>query len=236
MMCAAVVSIAVTWWSSPIDRVNTSPFSTFDHRDIVPIAYAAFAFTLGVTLGMLIRRVLPAMAATLVGFVGLRLIVYHWVRPHLISPLHLTTGFQVQISSGSGPITSNAQGALNSADWVLSNQTINTAGRVIGENGTIGPNGNLGFHIASNGQAAIQGAGMCRGVKILNVPLPGSAGFAKVQAEFHACIASLHVRELLTYQPANRYWPFQLYESGIFVGVALALSCFCVWWIRNRLA
>jgi hypothetical protein len=238
MLCAAVVSIAVTWWSSPIDRVNDSPFWTFDHRDIVPIGYAAFAFALGTTLGMLIRRVLPAMAATLAGFIAVRLIVYHWVRPHLISPLRLVTGFQTQITYGPG--SNGSGGGLSSADWVLSSQTINAAGKVIGANGSIGPNGNIGFAVAPGGQASIPGAGVCHGVKILNLPRPGSGGVitnpAKVQTEFHACITSLHLRQLLIYQPGNRYWPFQLYETGIFIGLALLLSGFSLWWIRHRLS
>jgi hypothetical protein len=57
-----------------------------------------------------------------------------------------------------------------------------------------------------------------------------------VQADLHSCISSLHLRELLTYQPANRYWPFQFIESGIFIAAALVLVAFCVWWIRHRLA
>jgi hypothetical protein len=235
---AAVVSIAVTWWSSPIDKVNLSPFMTFDQRDIVPIGYAAFAFALGATLGMLIRRVLPTMAATLAGFIALRLVVYHWLRPHLMSPVQLVTGFQAQISSGGG--ASESRAALSSADWVLSSQTINAAGQVIGANGSIGPNGNVGLSIAPNGQASISGAGVCHGVRILNLPKPGSSSIianpSKLQAEIHACLTSLHVRQLLTYQPANRYWPFQLYETGIFLGLAVLLSGFCLWWIRHRLA
>ena len=56
---------------------NDSPFSPsyFDRRDLVPIGYAAFAFALGVAAGVLIRRTLPAMAATLVAFIGVRLAV-----------------------------------------------------------------------------------------------------------------------------------------------------------------
>jgi hypothetical protein len=237
-VCAAVMTLAVTWWSSPIDRVNMSPFQTFDSRDLVPIGYAAFAFALGATLGMLIRWVLPAMAATLVGFVGLRLVVYHWVRPRLMSPIELTSGFQVQTSNGPGPAGSGS--ALSSSDWVLSNQTINAAGRVIGTNGTIGPNGNLGLSVAPSGQAAIPGAGICHDFTIPRTPHPGSTGLipapAKLAAELHSCISQLHLRELLTYQPGNRYWPFQLYETGIFIAMALLLGGFCLWWIRHRLA
>ena len=71
---AGLLSLMVTWWSSPIDRVNADRFrlGIFAERDIVPIGYAAFAFALGVTAGLLIRRTLPAMAATLVAFVGAR--------------------------------------------------------------------------------------------------------------------------------------------------------------------
>jgi hypothetical protein len=39
---------------------------------------------------------------------------------------------------------------------------------------------------------------------------------------------------LVTYQPANRYWPFQRYETAIFVVTAAALAGFCFWWIRHR--
>jgi hypothetical protein len=59
----------------------------FDQRGIVTIGYAAFAFVLGVTAGVLIRRTLPAMA-TLGAFVAARLAMTYWVRPHLIAPDH----------------------------------------------------------------------------------------------------------------------------------------------------
>ena len=64
-----------------------SLYTTFDQRGIVPIGYAAFAFALGVLAGVLIRRVVPAMATTLVGFVAIRLLFDHFVRPKLITPI-----------------------------------------------------------------------------------------------------------------------------------------------------
>lgn len=234
MLCAAVVSITVTWWSSPIDRVNMSPFSMFDQRDLAPVAYAAFAFALGVALGTIIGRVLPAMAATLAGFVALRLIVYKLIRPHLLSPLHLVTALRV--SNGPGVFTN---GTLNPADWVLSDQTINASGLVIGQSGGTGSNGSLGFSVASTGHVSIPGAGVCPGLKISQLALgPGGPGPAsqKVQAALHNCITNLHLREVLTYQPADRYWPFQLLESGIFIAIALVLCGSCVWWTRRRLS
>ena len=46
-------------------------------------------------------------------------------------------------------------------------------------------------------------------------------------APFSACqtaLGKLGLRQLVTYQPAGRYWAFQWYETGIFVVLALGLG------------
>jgi hypothetical protein len=241
VVTTGLLSLMVTWWSSPFDRVNGTPFSPayFDRRDLVPIGYAAFAFALGVAAGMLIRRTLPAMAATLVGFIGVRLAVFEWVRPRLMAPLSVTTPFSAQPGVILGPAGYGA-GRINPADWVLSEQTIDRAGRVIGQNGGVGPNGNLTFNTAPNGTLTMTGVGTCPnrfvppkvgpGAPPLTAP-PGGAARA-----FQTCADKLGIKELLTYQPINRYWPFQIYETAIFIGLALLLAGFCFWWVRRRLA
>jgi hypothetical protein len=40
---------------------------------------------------------------------------------------------------------------------------------------------------------------------------------------------------VLTYQPSSRYWPFQWYETGLFLVLALVLAGVCLWGIRSRL-
>src|SRR5262245_28903805 len=58
----ALLSLAITWWSGPFDRLNgrMSP-EQFAQRGLVPLAYAAFAFALGTAVGAVIHRTLPAM-------------------------------------------------------------------------------------------------------------------------------------------------------------------------------
>jgi hypothetical protein len=236
---AGLLSLMVTWWSSPFDRITNSPFSPsfFDRRDIVPIAYAAFAFALGVTAGVLIRRTLPAMAASLVAFIGVRFAVFAWIRPRLMAPITTTTAFNANPGNGPGPAP---PGFINPADWILSDNTINRAGQVIGQNGGIGPNGSLGFHVGGDGTLTLAGVGACPN----KAPVPsldgGVRGFGPPSHAFTSavqeCVNRLGLREVLRYQPVSRYWAFQWYETAIFVGLAGVLIGFCLWWVRRRLS
>lgn len=236
MAAAGLLSLMVTWWSSPFDRLTDSPFSpsSFDRRDLVPIGYAAFAFVLGVTAGVLIRRTLPAMAATLVAFIGVRAAFFEWVRPHLMTLLRALVPLNAQPGVVLGP-AGYAYGHINAADWILSEQTVNGAGRVIGENGGIGPNGNLGFDVSPNGTLTMQGVGTCGDKAPVGSPRLGAPSPA-FQHAAQQCVDKFRIREILSYQPISRYWAFQWYETAIFLGLALLLAGFCFWWVRSRLS
>ena len=90
MAVAGLLSLMVSWWSSQLDFVNGEIFDPlrFGVRGIVPIGYAAFAFMLGLTAGLLFRRMLPAMMTAVFGFFAVREIMTRWVRPYLFAPLH----------------------------------------------------------------------------------------------------------------------------------------------------
>ena len=232
---AGLVSLMVTWWSSPFDLANPNRFSpgAFGERGIVPVGYAAFAFALGVTAGLLIRRTLPAMVTTIVAFIGARFAVTFWLRPRLEAPARLSAPLQLSLGNGPAPL---GAGILKPNDWVISDQTVNAAGHVIGENGGIGANGNIGFSFGQNGRVTFQGYGVCPN----RFPVPGVGGDRGLSSSALAkatqtCVADFHLRELLTYQPATRYWPFQWYEAAVFVGLGLVLAGACLWWIRHRL-
>jgi hypothetical protein len=224
MAAAGLFSLVVTWWSSPLDRANLAPFGSFDKRDIVPIGYAAFAFVLGVTGGLLLRRALPAMAATLAAFVAVRLAVGNWLRPHFATPLRTTTPDSLIFSTVNNPKVGPA-GA-----WVLSTSTIDGAGHVVGRNGEFG---NLQITVGSRG-VDVHGVGSCSNL------VPRAVGTtppsrADASALIQRCIHQLRLRDVVTYQPSSRYWTFQWYETAIFVGLALLLGGLCFWWIRRRL-
>jgi hypothetical protein len=74
MLSAGLLSLMLTWWSGPVDTAlalksgNSISFIRvgpvlFAVRGIAPVGYAAFAFALGVTAGILIRRTVPACRA-----------------------------------------------------------------------------------------------------------------------------------------------------------------------------
>ena len=90
----ALLSLMVSWWFSPIDKVNQNRFSAsaFGLHGFVPAGYALFAFALGATTGLLFRRTLPAMAVTLVGFIVARFSVSYWIRPHFMTPVTKSFG------------------------------------------------------------------------------------------------------------------------------------------------
>jgi ABC-type transport system involved in multi-copper enzyme maturation permease subunit len=220
MAVSGLISLTVTWWSSPFDRVNLNRFTPamFGERGLTPIGYAAFAFAFGVAAGVLIRRAVPTMAATLAAIVAARLAIGYLVRPHLISPVKSITAFP---AGGTGPTA--APGG-----WTLSQQTINAAGHVIGQDGGIGSNGGFGFRRNPDGTLLLQGVGTCPGK-------PDPLARFPQQGFLQACVNHFRLRNVLTYQPASRYWAFQWYETAIFLALALALAGFSIWWVRRHL-
>jgi hypothetical protein len=48
------------------------------------------------------------------------------------------------------------------------------------------------------------------------------------------CIEQHGLTQYVTYHPDSRYWSFQLIETGIFLGVGLALIGFAAWWVMRR--
>jgi hypothetical protein len=209
MAAAGLLSLMVTWWSSPFDRIGAGRMdpSIFSERGIVPVGYAAFAFALGVTAGLLIRRTVPAMAVTLAVFAAVVSGFALRVRFHLLPPVRLVSALnmswvtQTGIGGPAGPnsllvsITPDVPGA-----WISSSQVTTAAGST-----------SLG-------------------------PPPPTCGANSTYSACTAAIGRMHLRQVLVYQPASRFWALQWYETAIYLALALALAGFCVWWVRRRVS
>jgi len=137
-----LLSLMLTWWFRPIDLVNMNRLTpaVFGERGVVPAAYAAFAFALGVTAGVVLRRTLPAMAVALAGFAATRLAITYWVRPHLITPVQ-ATGKVVESLPGGGALRlwpaagphgpAGTPVTIPGSAWVYSIQQVDAAGHVV---------------------------------------------------------------------------------------------------------
>jgi ABC-2 family transporter protein len=219
---AGLCSLLVTWWAAPLDRVGSGPFSTFDSRGIVPLAYAALAFTLGVAIGAVTRRTVPAMVATLVSFVGLRVFLAELVRPHLMAALVDRAPFQFL-----QPRRVTIGNHLPRGSWVLSESIVNKGGHAIsggqlglltGQSVSVGPAG-----------VSIAGAGSCP--DLTPSGRPGTTTNLVQQ-----CVNQLHLTDVIRYQPPSRYWPFQIEESLLCLALALLLAGLSLWWVRRRIS
>ena len=229
---AGLLSLMVTWWYSPIDKVNQNRFgaAAFGLHGFVPAGYALFAFALGATTGLLFRRTLPAMAVTLVGFVVARFTVAYWVRPHFMS-----TGDRSR-----SPSTRTGRSASR-VPW----RQPSVHGRP-----TEHPQRARRFEQRRQQRRAVTVVGIfAEGVPQLARPqrtasrrrgCPGARRRcpANGQQAFQQCITTISTKyhQVVTYQPANRFWAFQTYETLLFVVASAALAGLCVWWVRRRLS
>lgn len=234
-VAAGLFSLVVTWWARPLDSAAATRYATFGQRDIVPIGYALFAFALGVTVGTLVRRTVPAMAVALFAFVAARTCATYGLRPRLLSPQHQvlaldpdSTGFGSQISPSimlNSWFNGGPTSALDPATPTMPNGWIYSI-RVVDAGGHDLTNAVLDADcpdIAARGASppAVPG----------HIPVSDSA-----RQRAQACVSKVGAtyHELLTYQPANRYWTFQCAELAIYVGAAILFAWACLWWIRKR--
>jgi hypothetical protein len=95
---AGAFGFLFSWCYEPIIGVSQglSPLMsiTFDLRGVALAAWALAAFAIGVLAGILIRRVVPAMFATLAAWSGLAVLTGVYLRPHYQAPL-VTSGFSL---------------------------------------------------------------------------------------------------------------------------------------------
>ncbi|WP_245689662.1 hypothetical protein [Streptomyces chattanoogensis] len=94
-VCAVAASAAFSWWYEPLKAIDMPPQGWisgvfFDNTGPVPVALTLFTILGGVAIGMLLRRVLAAMAVTF-GFAVAVPLVGSYLRMDLGSVVTMTT-------------------------------------------------------------------------------------------------------------------------------------------------
>lgn len=115
---ATIVSVMVTWWSSTPNAVEGNRFqgAQFDTQNLAPVAFALFAIGLGLFVGAVLRRTLPAVATTVGVYVAARMAVGVFLRPHWMAPV------TAQAAASQEP-------GVPKGSWVLSQNLVDAEGR-----------------------------------------------------------------------------------------------------------
>ncbi|HEY2550780.1 MAG TPA: ABC transporter permease [Streptosporangiaceae bacterium] len=208
-----IFALLLSWAARPADAINKNLFGlgVFGERGIVPAGYAAFAFALGVAAGVIIRRTIPAVALTLGVFIGFRMLFSIVIRPLLIAPVRAVSSLNAR-AAGLG--ISNRPGSPGLHAVTVIPQSVRPGDWVYSTQLADAAGHPISNHIS---------------------PVPAACQ----RVEFQRCMSALsrlHLHQVVTYQPASRFWAFQGLETAIFVALALALAGLTFWLVRRRLS
>jgi hypothetical protein len=223
-----LLSLVVTWWADPIDSaINAGQHSNsylprmfppvFGARGLVPIGYAAFAFALGVAVGLVIRRTLVTLAAVIL----VQVLAPSLIRPHLLTPTdqYIVASAENIVGFGLSGAEPNPQvkqmevatGAVGA--WKLSDQTVDKSGKEL----TTLPDW---------------------AIKCAPVP-PGPPQETSPNPKRDACfqrLADEGYRQHVRYYTAGTFWDLQWREFGLFMLLAFGLTGFSFWRIQQDLS
>jgi hypothetical protein len=126
LLTAVALASLLAWWFGPLHQFGGFYFPlTFDLEGTVPLAYMAFALSLAVAAGAVVRRTVPAMALTVGAFLAVRLPIEFWLRPHYLPPLTAVEDLALTSSQ------------VKQADWVLDRTWVDHLGHPVPVNEVI---------------------------------------------------------------------------------------------------
>jgi ABC-type transport system involved in multi-copper enzyme maturation permease subunit len=179
----------------------------FGVRGVAFAAWTLAAFATGAVAGMIIRRVVPAIAASLAAYAGLAFAA-GYLRPHYLPPLVTKNAFSFFFSP--------APNAFIVRQWwtrggiTVSQSTMN---RVI--NATFQ---RLMPVVHSSKEGAVAALKQPTAVRVLQF------------------LVRHGYTQWTGYQPASRFWPFQWIEAGWLVALSVLLVATTIWLVRRRAA
>jgi hypothetical protein len=145
---------------------------------------------------MVVRRVVPAIVATLAGYAGLASAAGLYLRQHYLAPM-VTSNASLWVSPGSA--------------WVISQQWAIKGGPPVSPS-TLS-------HVLQGAPPQLAGKG----------GVPRAMGSVQYLMQHGYTLWT-------TYQPASRFWPFQVIEAGWLLAFSVLLIAGTIWLVRRRLA
>ncbi|MFB7665867.1 ABC transporter permease subunit [Kitasatospora sp. NPDC056138] len=210
---STVLATVSTWWVHVVEGRFAVPgyyhwFTWMSRTTSGPavVGFCVVSVAIGAAAGLLLRRVVPAMAVTAVVTAALRLLVDH-LRFVLLPAKQAVVAAHVTVLQPSGRTPLVGVGHLDTGAPL--------------ESYTLGN----GYLTADGLRIPLEGDWVDR--------LPD--GTAVCPSEPAQCIAhhSEIVQAYADYQPPSAEWPMLWTEAGICLAVAAALTAFCFLWIRR---
>jgi uncharacterized protein YneF (UPF0154 family) len=204
---AGVFSLLFSWYYQPFfadgNNIPLDP-KLFDLRGVAFAAWTLAAFAIGALAGLLIRRVVPAIAATLAAYAGLTLAAGLYLQQHYMTPLIGRNLFNPPVSA-----------------WIISGWWIK-GGATISQS-TMNQIMNTMFR-------QIMPAILPKNVKSNDIKF--YKGTANSQVLNY--LTQHGYTQWTSYQPGSRFWPFQWIEGGWLLALSVLLIAATVWLVGRR--
>jgi len=206
---AALLSLVFSWYYQPLfTDGNSIPLdpSLFGLRGVAYAAWTLAAFSIGAFIGLLVRRVVPAIAATLAVCFGLMLTTTLYLRSHYEAPLVVKN----LINPPAGSWILNGWWTHGAA--VLSNSAMN--------------------QIMNPLFQQVFSSSLPKNVKNDNIKF--YKGNAVDQVTNY--LQQHGYAQWTSYQPGSRFWPFQWIEGGWLLVLSVLLIAATIWLVHRRAA
>jgi ABC-type transport system involved in multi-copper enzyme maturation permease subunit len=215
LTATGLLSLLLTWAASRYDQVQGKRFDlvSFASRNVAPLGHVAFALVLGVFLGFVLRRVVPAMALTFALLCLVGALLPTVIRPHLLPPVTVEVAFDAETMHQANGLAMTRDGA---SPVVIIGYSLPGA-LMLDE---VSP-----LLTAAGDELLSADAMQCAE---MSGPRQGPRPDA-----FEQCLIDLDLHLSVEHQPAERYWPFQWLEVTWFLGLSAVLSAVLVWRIRR---
>ncbi|HWM19374.1 MAG TPA: hypothetical protein VNO51_06790, partial [Ilumatobacteraceae bacterium] len=206
VVAGALYALIAGAWLDTTNTVTGERFGElYDFQGVVPIGASAFAVAVGITCGVIIRRTVPAMVATLGIFIVVRVFTAVVLRPHFMPVKTL----DIPLADGD-PLG-------DAGAWVLSENVFDGDGVVQGTGG------NFNINLRDL-------AGQCPDLNArAGGPMP-------TPEDVNQCLGELGYHTVYKYHPADRFWTFQLIETGLLLGLACVAITVAALALRPRTA